>query len=84
MMLSRLYKQASLKPLYAFKRPLRSGTQTRYLATVEANTPRQVPVSKPRATPVSHDRATFTIRVRLPLQENIGDILTVVIERTCL
>lgn len=68
-MLSHLCKQASLKSLRALNQPLRVGVQARYLATVEVNTPRQMPVAKPRATPVSHDRATFTIRVRLVVRE---------------
>ncbi len=55
--------------MQAFKQPLKAGVQARYLATVEANTPRQVPVSNLRTTPVSHDRATFTIRVRLSISK---------------
>ncbi|MCJ1230880.1 Multifunctional pyrimidine synthesis protein CAD [Toensbergia leucococca] len=60
-MLSRLYGQASLRPLQVTNQPLRSAS--RFLATVEGNTPRQMPASpRVRATPISHDRATFTIR----------------------
>ena len=52
-------------------RPMASGIKpttfqskvgTRFLATVDGNTPRQMPHTRQRSTPVSHDRATFTIR----------------------
>lgn len=52
----------SFRPL-ARHGPLRSAFQPhRLLATVQANTERQMPAFRQRSTPVSHDRATFTIR----------------------
>ncbi|KFY01082.1 hypothetical protein V490_01088, partial [Pseudogymnoascus sp. VKM F-3557] len=36
--------------------------QSRFLATVQSDAGRTMPVRRPRATPISHDRATFTIR----------------------
>jgi hypothetical protein len=41
----------------------RLGAQSRFLATVQTNTPRRVPEIRPRRTPVSHERATLTIKV---------------------
>ena len=63
-MFSRLMKAAPLGPQKAFRQAIRVPLQARYLATVETNTPRQMPVGRGRATPISHDRATFTIRVQ--------------------
>lgn len=84
-MIFHLYKHASWKPLRAIHQPLKAGVQARYLATVEANTPRQMPVSRPMATPVSHDRATFTIRARLVVLENACEMmLTIETEWTSL
>ncbi|KAI9676188.1 MAG: Multifunctional pyrimidine synthesis protein CAD [Caeruleum heppii] len=59
-MFSKAINRLALKP----RVPIQRGAtiQARYMASVEGNTPRQMPVSRPRATPVSHDRATFTIR----------------------
>lgn len=61
-MLSRLLRQAPSGPLGGIKRFLNPVSQTRFLATVEGNTPRQMHAPKARPTPISHDRATFTIR----------------------
>lgn len=61
-MLSKAINRLALKSRVGLQKPLGSTMPARYLATVEGNTPRQMPVSRARATPVSHDRATFTIR----------------------
>ncbi|MCJ1298804.1 Multifunctional pyrimidine synthesis protein CAD [Hypocenomyce scalaris] len=62
-MFSRLFRPLPLGTIKAAaEHPLRAGFHVRFMATVEANTPRLTPTPKPRATAVSHDRATFTIR----------------------
>ena len=61
-MLSRLSRPALLEPLMATKHLWKRGAP-RFLATVDSNTPRQMPVDGSRATPISRDRATFTIKV---------------------
>ncbi|KAI9810150.1 MAG: Multifunctional pyrimidine synthesis protein CAD [Pycnora praestabilis] len=61
-MFTRCLKPSAFKPHVDFSLSSRIRCQARFLATVEGNTPRQMPASRPRATPVSHDRATFTIR----------------------
>ena len=47
------------------KKPMLPSFQIRTLATVERNTPRQIPTTRERQTPISHDTANFTIKVRL-------------------
>jgi len=63
-MLAKFAKRTPLGYMKATKQPWRATTKARGLASVEGNTPRQMPASRARATPVSYDRATFTIRVR--------------------
>jgi len=62
-MFSQLLKRAPIGSSFAIKRLPTALHQARCLATVETNTPRQMPVGRKRTTPVSHDRATLTIRV---------------------
>ncbi|MCJ1244707.1 Multifunctional pyrimidine synthesis protein CAD [Trapelia coarctata] len=61
-MFSQLLKRAPLGSSFASKRFPIAVRQARYLATVETNTPRQMPVGRKKTTPISHDRATLTIR----------------------
>ncbi|KAI9832792.1 MAG: Multifunctional pyrimidine synthesis protein CAD [Sarea resinae] len=61
-MFARIFKQTAAKPNFSHGLASKVVSQTRFLATVEGNTLRQMPASRARATPVSHDRATFTIR----------------------
>ncbi|KAI9696456.1 MAG: Multifunctional pyrimidine synthesis protein CAD [Candelina mexicana] len=61
-MFAHLLRTSVVKPTHGFRGVLKTSQTTRFFATVEGNTGRQMPVSKPRATPVSYDRATFTIR----------------------
>lgn len=73
-MFTHLLKPRAFKPTAKIPLSINTGSQARFLATVEGNTPRQMPISRPRATPVSHDRATFTIRVRHGMSlVNTGD-----------
>ena len=50
------------------KKPMIPSFQMRTLATVERNTPRQIPTTRERQTPISHDTANLTIKVRLYFQ----------------
>ena len=50
------------------KKPMLPSFQIRTLATVERNTPRQIPTTRERQTPISHDTANLTIKVRLDPQ----------------
>lgn len=54
-------KLASLKQGQTWL-PAKLFSQKRFLATVDQNTPRQMPYTRSRVTPVSHEPATFTIR----------------------
>lgn len=44
------------------KKPMIPSFQIRTLATVERNTPRQMPTTQERRTPISHDTANLTIK----------------------
>ena len=61
----RISSKATMGLLKAAKKPVISSIQIRTLATVERNTPRQMPITRERQTPVSHDTANLTIKVRL-------------------
>lgn len=61
-MLSQLFKPSTGRSVLGqFNK---SRMQVRSLATVQSNTPRQVPAPARRSTPISYERATFTIKVR--------------------
>ncbi|MCJ1362063.1 Multifunctional pyrimidine synthesis protein CAD [Acarospora aff. strigata] len=61
-MFRHILRQSPMVRQKAFKLQSKIGSQSRFLATVQHNTLRQMPVSRMRATPISHDRATLTIR----------------------
>lgn len=61
----RLGYKPTMGLLKAVKKPMIPGFQLRTLATVDGNTPRQIPTTRERRTPISHDTANFTIKVRL-------------------
>jgi len=61
-MLFRLVKPSTLGRS-AFGGMPKGFAQTRFLATVQNTTGRQMPLSKPAGAPVSFEPATFTIRV---------------------
>lgn len=64
-MLSRMSEKPITGLLSVFKRLSARAGPLRGLATVQVNTPRQMPSNgKQRRTPVSYDAANFTIRVR--------------------
>jgi len=60
-MFSKFVKPVAFKPA-GFVIRSRIAQQARFLATVEGNVGRTMPVTRPSATPISHDRATFTIK----------------------
>lgn len=61
----RLCQKPTVGLLKAAKKPMIPSFQIRTLATVDGNTPRQIPTTRERQTPISHDTANFTIKVRL-------------------
>ena len=61
----RISYKSTMGLLKAAKKPMIPSFQIRTLATVEGNTPRQMPTTRERQTPISHDTANFTIKVRI-------------------
>lgn len=59
----RFSRVSAIRPSVSLSKTPKYANWNRFLATVEGNTTRQMPILQPNATPVSHDRATFTIRV---------------------
>lgn len=63
-MASRISYKSTMGLLKVAKKPMIPSFQIRTLATVERNTPRQMPTTQERRTPISHDTANLTIKVR--------------------
>ena len=61
----RISHKSTMGLLKAVKKPMIPSLQIRTLATVEGNTPRQIPTTRERQTPISHDTANLTIKVKL-------------------
>ena len=61
----RISSKSTMGLLKVAKKPMITSFQIRTLATVERNTPRQIPTTRERQTPISHDTANLTIKVRL-------------------
>ncbi|KAK0513408.1 hypothetical protein JMJ35_004394 [Cladonia borealis] len=58
----RISSKSTLGLLKVAKKPVIPSVQIRTLATVERNTPRQIPITRERQTPISHDTANLTIK----------------------
>ncbi|KAF2205249.1 hypothetical protein GQ43DRAFT_446133 [Delitschia confertaspora ATCC 74209] len=61
-MLSQFLKPSALRAASVLGQATKARTQARFLATVQPNTPRQVPAPQRRGTPISTEPATFTIK----------------------
>jgi hypothetical protein len=66
-MLSLLRTQSTMRASSSFGRIFSSGSQVRFLATVQTTAPGRQPLARPKGTPVSRERATLTIKVLGPL-----------------
>ncbi|KAF2791241.1 glycoside hydrolase family 3 protein [Melanomma pulvis-pyrius CBS 109.77] len=61
-MFSQYLKTSTLRSPSVLGQVTKNRTQARFLATVQSNTPRQVPAPQRQSTPISTERATFTIK----------------------
>jgi len=77
-MMSHFFKPATARSANVLGRATKNRAQARFMASVEGNTPRQVPVPQRKSTPISTERATFTIKVCIPHEIDYTTSLTAI------